>query len=307
MQSSLFYHQRPVTADALSAGERELIQAHLDQRKAHLRRKYASVADIRLARHAVDILISATSAEELPEDFFSELLPENSLHIPLNVITGVQPVKPELTSGDGIRSNTFPDFDGTAGCFLSNPATNDKYLLTCGHVYSKGAAAGCIGRVADIVPVIASETEDALGNWWYALINAQLDVGLVALNEGVALDTSYLNTLQGVREVTTADVANGTAVTMHGYVSKVKTGTIVHVAAETVLGYSDGVLQMTNLIAVSGGTAAPYSPISTGGDSGSLLTDSQYVLGMVIGSNEQFTYAVPMTSILQQLQLAIYK
>lgn len=289
-----------------NVAERKNVQLFVDRHKAALRGRYPFIADIRLARHGVDILVSDESVDHIPEELLLQLREETGLHLPVNVIH-VRTAEIQLTSGDGITSGTFPEFDGTAGCIMIDNRNGTKYVLTCAHVYSKGAVAGCTGTLTNGVPVIASAGKSAIGTWQYALIDTHFDVGLVSINADVPLSLAYLAGLLGSRDVTDADVTGATAVRMHGYTSKEKTGSIVHIGAQATLGYSDGLFTIQNLIAVAQSTVAPYGPISTGGDSGSLLTDSQYVLGMVIGSDPQFTYAIPITSILNFLGLTIYK
>jgi hypothetical protein len=180
-------------------------------------------------------------------------------------------------------------------------------MLTCGHVYSKGKVSGCTGTLTNGRAVVTSEGKKPVGVWEFALINPVFDIGLISLNKGVPFDLGYLDHILGSRDVTDADVSAATTVYMHGYASGKVSGNIVHRGAQAVLRYADGTYTIRNLIAVARQTGTTYSTISKGGDSGSLLTDSQYILGLVIGGTTQFTYAIPITSILKFLGLTVYK
>lgn len=286
---------------------RKTLQLLIGSSKEELIRKYPFIADVRLSRNAVDILVAHTHAHSIPYDVLLHLSSATASLLPVNIITNVQPANIQLSSGDGITSASFPAFDGTAGCLMIDGRTGIKYILTCAHVYSKGRFAGCKGTITNGSRVITSAGKKLIGVWEYALISKNFDMGLISLNNGVPFDLSYLDTILGSRDVTDADVTGATAVTMHGYASGNASGIIVHRGAQATLKYADGTYTLQNLIAVAKQPGGTYGTISKGGDSGSLLTDSQYILGMVIGGNAQFTYAVPMTSILKYLGLTIYK
>ena len=133
------------------------------------------------------------------------------------------------------------------------------------------------------------------------------DIGLAELNPEIDVDFSFLDGITDVREASDDDVAKHTVVSMTGYRSGKKSGTIVHVKAEAPLKYADRVLTLGNLIVIANRINGQYQTISMRGDSGSLVTDGKYAIGIVVGGNSQFTYAMSLPFILKNTQLKVYK
>lgn len=208
--------------------------------------------------------------------------------------------------GDGLSVLDYPFFDGTMCCALRG--NNKLYILTCSHILTKGNYANYGGYLQQPFPAVEQPVPEPLGTWAYALLNEEFDIALV---EPSPEQVAKLVPAQGFsqpRIVDNDDAVQRTAVTMLGYKSGTQRGEVVQITAKSSFTYGNQDLELTNLIKVGNPVSETvFQPISQPGDSGAIIYDDNgYALGMVMGSDEQFTYAIPMQNILDLLNMTIY-
>jgi hypothetical protein len=94
-----------------------------------------------------------------------------------------------------------------------------------------------------------------------------------------------------------------TSVTLLGAKSPNRGGHIVGVERVVKVKYNDGIIEFKNLIAFAGKRQNnSWMPICEKGDSGAIVVDSaQKILGLNFAKDDQYSYAIPITSILANL------
>jgi hypothetical protein len=89
-----------------------------------------------------------------------------------------------LQNKKGRRSSS-----GTFGCILTDyrHPNENKYALTCGHIFTNGASEGPRGILSkeERFPVITLDNGKVVGDWWEGYINGVLDVALVKLHNDI--------------------------------------------------------------------------------------------------------------------------
>ncbi len=142
-----------------------------------------------------------------------------------------------------------------------------------------------------------------LGQWSYGYQDAYFDVALIE-PETVVVATIQTCGMNGI--MTYADIQPDLPVEMNGAVSGKLTGVILGTNVSTQIAYENMLVTMENLIKLSH-IPGIEGPFSKAGDSGSLLyTPDGIAVGMVIGGNEQYTYAVSMEKVTAALNMTIY-
>lgn len=247
--------------------------------------------------------------EKIPNDFNATLSSGREIKVPVVIVPNVEMPDVELAPGDALandKSYRIKKYKGTLGCVLKEIAGNDRFLLTCSHVLNAGSSQNLHGLVqnGDKILHITNAALKAIGHWHYGLRNTQFDIALVALNAYTFADNQIAGgRLNAVRQVTDNDVKTHTAVFLHGAVSRMQEGIIERIECSAKIKYKDGVVELKNLISASRKDAVGnWQAISKKGDSGAVIYDKdRNVLGMIVAGNSQFSYAIPMDTILEQL------
>lgn len=213
--------------------------------------------------------------------------------------------KPNTThaavAGGGIANKNLPKNQGTLGALLTRTDSTQTFILSCWHVMKDDhqlANAIIEKHILDIMaggkPVIA-EVEDG-----FFSADAGIDVGIAACTDVVTANTSVVIKTQH-RPVDAFDSFNGTPVELFGFASKKQKGTIFHHKANVRITYPGqidylvkDVFTITFKDPATGNAKSP----TTGGDSGAVVVDGNGApLGMIIGGNDVFSYAIKFTNI----------
>lgn len=186
---------------------------------------------------------------------------------------------------------------------------NKKFILTCYHaVWNENHDWDIfipIGKENVVYPMNGQK----IGKIKFAFKNARLDVALIELNSDSNLsdDIPLLNNPKSARKVDTKDKKGKTSVKIKSTTSNTNPsiGYIYDIDVSANILYPDGIYRsLSNLIMIK-----PYKdlPFSVGGDSGSLIIDEwDYAIGIVVAGNEKdTTFAIPIMTILESLNLKI--
>jgi hypothetical protein len=132
--------------------------------------------------------------------------------------------------------------------------------------------------------------------------DAGIDVGIAVCKDAVTVAANSVVPVKAQhRAVDAFDSFNGTAVKLFGFASQKKEGTIFHHKANvkiTYAGQNDYLVKDVFTITIRDAAANTGKAPTTGGDSGAVVVDgSGAPLGMIIGGNDQFSYAIKFTNI----------
>jgi hypothetical protein len=186
---------------------------------------------------------------------------------------------------------------------------NKSFILTCYHaVWNENHDWDIflpIGKEDVVHPLNGS----VIGKIKFAFKNSRLDVALIEPNANVSIDTSIplLDTPKATRKIDDADIRRKTTVKIKSITnSKITTsGKIEDVEVSATIKYPDGQYRsLNNLFRIK---PMDNNPFSIGGDSGSLVVDEwNYAVGIVVAGNEKdITFAIPINTIFESLNLKI--
>lgn len=249
----------------------------------------------------------------------SVTLPDGKkIQVPVEVFENVGTAVISVGPGALIASKATKEFTGTFGCILAD--ADKKYVLTCSHVLDGGHSTNYRGDIApgklsannkDTVLFFENQLEHELGKWVYGFRNNAFDIALVELEKSFNLVQNLIGNvrLAPARAVTLADVEKKTPVELIGAQSQRQSGVIVSMASQMAVFYELDQTEITfqNLLAIAREDNGNWRTISQKGDSGAVIVDKNdnKVLGMIIAGNDRFSYGIPMTSILDLLNMKV--
>lgn len=218
----------------------------------------------------------------------------------------------QFALGDSLRRSGSA-FDGTLGCIFQgrDPASGDLsyFALTCNHVFTDNTTTEGSGGWIDNGTVRIKN--HVLGKWRYGLFNRAFDIALVAIDPGQIgkySDQFALNLKASVRVLTDADVAARLALTRHSTKrdSPAKGRLAAILESEFQIKYNDKNHGIAGLLEIAGFESGRPRAISRKGDSGALVYDDNGELaGMIIAGNDEYSYAIPMTTIERKLKTVL--
>jgi len=283
------------------------LQPALLSRFPQIRQLYPSFLTVGNKRElCMDICISDENLDDLPEFLEFPAGDRTAQKVRTRIIKNFKNAKLQAGIGGFIGNVNTPAYLGTVCCKMSS-ATNagTTYLLTCNHVMTGGMVVnpGSIGDAA-----ISSDGED-IGTWQYGNMDGTMDAAIIAVSPAAAILPN--NTNAPVYVVTESD-CSVTMVTIMGAVTPSAQAYIIHINQPMDVDYDDGnALSITGLITLSTTTnPGNFTPATLKGDSGALVCHARtnQPIAMVIGANDQFTFAVPLATVFaafSDLQLSI--
>ena len=213
-----------------------------------------------------------------------------------------------MTKGDIIANENTENYLGTACCILSSASNPlQSYLLTCNHVMTGNnfETPGALGGNA--IKLISGDAI-FIGTWQRGLMDDTMDAAIISLDPLELNDPNNIS--QPVYTVTESD-RSVTLVEMAGAISGLRQAFIIDIGQLIDVDYDNGTIQMSGLITLSADTnPANFTPVTVKGDSGALVYHAGTLqpIAMVIGANQQFTFALPITDVLNsfpELNLSI--
>ncbi|WP_448701833.1 hypothetical protein ACFGVR_06220 [Mucilaginibacter sp. AW1-3] len=222
----------------------------------------------------------------------------------------VPKVSGSAQNGGPIANSATAGFKGTICCRVQKNGDNKYYMLTCSHVMTNGSKHNYGGQLQ------TTHSASPLGTWTWAMRTDDIDAALIALQPSDHF-SYHISALQNKkpRLLTSADILT-TNIFMAGRDDKdhlkLMPGKVTTYSSvfPIGIGYAEGEYPINGLIVLSNivktGDSITYKTLSVPGDSGALIYDDQNTpLGMVIAGNSQFTYAIPLNTILSTTQSAI--
>lgn len=252
---------------------------------------------------------------KIPVELSQRMSAGTRFDIPIRLETNIDRPKANGGPGNAIAESNRVNYEGTLGCILQDPFDGAKYALTCSHVALAGDSRNWLGRTPDprmdVVNLTVPGGSDVYGPVSMAIRNAELDIALVGplsgenanqLPDGLALSN--------VREVTADDINKATKVTMRGKNATQSGQIIMRNSGPVKIDYDRGESpkELSNLFVVArkNKDTGKFQAISQGGDSGAAVYDEQgNVLGIVVAGSSQYTYVMPMISIIRQLDMTL--
>ncbi len=293
----------------------EIVQTAIDQNRSALVAPNAMAPPMhgRIIRagkltDCVEIHLNDDQRNAIPQTITAKLEKGKIVKVPVNVVYDVERPTALVAQGDTVASTGFPGFKGTICCKISR--NNQTSLLTCSHVLTGGSGNNLFGKIPP-VPANIGAAPDPDGNFIYAVCDDKYDLALVDPDDH---EFSYQIEPKKERMVTPSDnITTNVRVVCRD--NTVKEGTIVVYKARDPIDIEykpHDVFGLRDLIILSRVTVVngvnQYSRITVPGDSGAcVFDDNDHPIGMIVAGNNKFSYAIPMTSILNRLGATIKK
>lgn len=240
-------------------------------------------------------LTSNNDDSNIPRELPYSLSSGANKTIPVSVTKDVEIPSVAIGSGDIVANQNFPAFQGTLSC----PVKSSKgkiYLLTCAHVLNNGHYDPDLsGRFSRSKPVNLLPGQDYLGKWFYGFQSSYYDIALIRPDK-VFLSSIVKSGLLSTSEILDVDDINRN-LTMNGGRSGHMKGQLLGVEVEQDINFTNKKVKMKGLLKIGQKITSSLSrTISQGGDSGSVVYDeNDRPLGIVIGGNSKYTFALPQT------------
>jgi hypothetical protein len=291
------------------------------ENEATLKQKYPNIKSINTGlsffegKKVDSLIIHLKDDKDVIEEreFYYKLPSGKTITIPVEVIKNVKPPTIQNHPGVTLAHSSNIDKRGTFGCLVKKINSDDKYVLTCSHVVYEGNSVDKGGVVNEAIePMMAlgfGRPRIISQEVYYARRDAQNDTALLVPQ----IPDILSNDVDGTRIMPERDldpIADRLeSVTFHGAKSGKMNGYIhlVNNTGRDDFMYDDGrVVSYEGLIVFGAYTGSSWKTITEKGDSGSVLLDKKNsAIGLVIGGNDQFSYALPIKRILTQSNCTI--
>lgn len=196
---------------------------------------------------------------------------------------------------------------GSAGCIVEDEFSPQKFLLSCFHVLNGSRRWDAIEGSKEIV----ADAAQTIANDYDGYLTQYLDVARALVTDDTAKEyVRKFPSPKSCKDVSPGDVFV-TNVAINGARSGSITGTIVNDSMPYHFDYKVSATEaisheIDDLFAISHmDINGNVSSITQEGDSGSLVVSDGNVLGMVVGGDSQYTYAMKMTRILSFLSVTL--
>lgn len=206
----------------------------------------------------------------------------------------------------GIANSNFRNSWGSFGCLVRDKYFPEKkFLLTCYHVVNGDQT----WNGTPINKSIVNYENKNISNNYTGYLNIHQDSALVEISEETI---QFFKSIKNVRypkdyrEVSSGDLYSK-EVFINGYSTTESSGVITHTHWSDTLPYGKDKCKIEDMIVISHITEnGNISAISTIGDSGALVLDKDNnALGIVVAGDFLHTYAIKISTILNELGLEL--
>lgn len=202
--------------------------------------------------------------------------------------------------------------EGAYGCLVEDEDTQRQYILTCAHVVLGGSAVDLKGIVADgdeyKIRVRGVGKSYTIGELYYSRRDEHNDTALILPYKDNNTNRIGEYEIGKEREIISEEDRGATVSFMSSVTDELQIGQ-VHTArcVEPVkLKYLRVVVEFLDVIKIGRNMGQYWRTISEPGDSGSVIFDeNNRAIGLLIGGDRQFTYALPIYPILKQAGVTI--
>lgn len=237
-----------------------------------------------------------TTAQAIQSKYPITMASGLKVDVPVNIIiTGKYPVA-AVGAGGGIANKTKFFGAGTLGGIVKDKVTGNKYILSCHHVLNGDMNWKGLSKTKD---VIDPATGTVLGKLAFGFRSGEFDTALAKIPANSTLSNAAIGNPSSIRAVVPLDAIKETEVSVLGAkTGKTMTGIVYNDSWSTKFEYPDGLWGLRDLIVLTKMDGNRQTTLTQGGDSGSLVIDkNNIVIGMIVGGDEKFSYAIKMNKI----------
>ncbi len=296
--------------------EFKLAQIALDQNSQSIRsipgvltvgRGYTLVGGQKTGCIEVHVADAAT-AEKISKDFPITLSSGLTVPVPVVVmITGSKPVTHSLNAALSIGNKTKNLGLGTLGGFFKDTTTGEHYILSCFHVLNSDSNWTALPSTREIV--LGSNGTQTIAEMIMGFRTDQIDAAIALIKKDTSISNDTIKNPKAIRKIETKDAINETPVRILGAkTGSEQKGIIYNDSWDTELIYSDNnPWLLKDLLVLTNKANGSLISMTQQGDSGALVIDNSTnkVVGMVVGGDNLFTYAIKMDKIAQTFGITL--
>ncbi len=253
--------------------------------------------------HVIALYLKDNNTVGIP-DRLEVKMPDGSMKtIATEIVKGVGEATIHLEQSDSVADINDSSYKGSICCAVKS-ATNKNFwgIVTAAHIYTHGDYKTDNNTVLN--SVMAREVlfnDKIMGKWFYKQMLDNQDLIIVKMNDNVPInDLKHFN--NQYHAVSDADIKNERAkVTILSKDNKKTEAYILDYNIGYPVRYTNGSFYKKDIILIGSKPDRNDSkPVSQPGDSGScvFLTATNEMVGILLGSNENFTFVLPIQSTL---------
>ncbi len=246
--------------------------------------------------------------EAVKSEYSIQLKSGIAINVPVNkIVTGETELHiDEFNAGCLVANESEALGWGAAGCIVKKDADSSTYILSCLHVlngdrdltsYTKGSKIivstnGNKRKVATLTEGMRTET---------------LDVAIAQISPDYRFTNNGIGNPKNVKSITTNDAILELPVNIVGGKSeKKRKGMIYNNSMKKSFPYPDKSWELSDLLVLTQYDGENYKTLTQKGDSGSLvMDDDNNAVGIVVGGDKKFTYAMKMDKISNLLKIKL--
>jgi hypothetical protein len=253
--------------------------------------------------HVIALYLKDNNTVGIPDRLEVKMADGSTKTIATEIIKGVGACTIQLGQGDSVAGVNDPLYKGSVCCAVKS-LNNNNFLgiVTAAHIYTHGDYNDANNTVLN-----PSMQTDVLfngqveGNWYYKQLTDNQDLIIIKMNDGVQPNNlkQFNNRYHTVSD---ADIKNDKAkVTILSVNNKRTEAFILDYNIGYPVKYCNGSFYKRDIILIGDRPDRNNSmPVAQSSDSGScvFLTDTNEMVGILLGSNEHFTFVLPIQSTL---------
>ncbi len=285
----------------------EIAKLAVTQNKDFLKVKFPNIASISDAvndlskeeSHVIAIYLKDNNSVGIP-DKLTVLMPDGTKKaFPTEIIKNTGSGKIHISQLDNISQNN----EIGSICCLIETKSNEKKVVTAGHIYSEGTSKNYGGELykQDQAPVSVNGLK--AGQWYFQVINYKTDIGLATI-ENLQTATGF-KSFAGKQhyEVKDSDVKKTKVkVLSHASNPQERYAYIIDYNTAWDVPYMDKEVLMSNIIIIGNEPDRENcQSVSIPGDSGGCVyePDTGDLVGLILGGNNKFTWVLSIKEILE--------
>jgi hypothetical protein len=227
-------------------------------------------------------------------------IPGAEEEIPINIVVAGRPQTHQGLFAGQISNKSGLNGTGSIGCVVKHQETGKTHILSCWHVMK-----GDLNYDADDASTtIVDHQKQDLAIRWAGGIDQSYDFAFARCLPGMSCDNEFLRSALKLgafsyRPVTEKDINAQTGIRYYDSINgQVRAGKIYAWSAAVIINYPDKARSVSDILVLTDDSSGQEQTISQSGNSGSLIFDSDgAALGMIIGGDNMFSYAVRLSNI----------
>ena len=255
--------------------------------------KSSNVGAVRISGEA-KYFASLNFSEDLPDEIYESVEKVFKVEgIPIRIFANRRPARARFGK---VSNSSDRSYVGSIACGVTDGTGGDS-LLTAAHVLLSGNyAPDNINNVPldDKVKLQYEGVKSIDGIWTFGWQDDTLDIALTTSGRTIP-QCSLMPFTPTVSDL-------GIEVFFKGATTSLGAGFLAAINEPCDVEFENKTVPMVGLLKVTNTDSGDEQSIAAGGDSGSLLFDSnERALGMIIASTDDFTYAIPIATILAKI------